>query len=378
MLKKLILPLLFALLLASCGEPSKEDQLKNLKVQLGEIQSKIAALEEEIGTKKDEKTTPVELLSVQSSEFNRYVSIQSIVESDRNSDLSPQMGGIVTQVLVQEGDFVKEGQTIIKLDDSIQQKRLSEAKNRLEFIKTLFERQKRVWEQKAGSEIEYLKAKNDLESMEKSIQIIEQEIDMLKIKAPFSGIIDVVNTKIGQVLSPGMPAVRLTSNSGLKVKAELSESYIVNFKRGDLAEVSFPDLNIEPVKLPISSVSRSVDKKNRTINAYVNIPSNLDVQPNMICVTKLRDYHLDSAIVVPVNLVQKDLNGEYIYVAENKDGKQIASKRPIISGESYKDMVVIKNGLNPGDKVITVGSLNIKEGDVLEISQEISNDVSMK
>lgn len=378
MYKHLFLIVSIVLLISAC-EVSKEDQLKQKKSQLITLQNEIANLESEIGIVKEEKRIPVEAMQVNLKNFQRYVSIQSTVESDRNSTLSPQMAGIVRQVLVQEGDLVKQGQTLVKIDDSIQQRRLSEAKNRLEFIQTLFDRQKRVWEQKAGSEIEYLKAKNDLESMQKSIQIIEEEIEMLKLKAPFNGLVDRVNIKVGEMLSPGMPAIQLTSNSGLKVRAELSENYLTSFKTGDEVEIIFPDLDDKSITLPISSISRSIDAKDRVLNVFINIPGNKEIQPNMLCVTKLNDLSIDSALVVPINIVQNDGSGNYLYVAkENADGKLVAKKTKVKAGESYKDEIVITEGLDTDDMVITVGSLMLNDGDLIELTKKSdSKDINI-
>ena len=376
MLKKLVIISfsLIAVLAACAPQEQGEAKLKSLKKQLIALEDEIATLEADLGIEKEIRRVPIEVQSITRNKFERFVDIESVVESDKNSILSPQMGGIVRNVLVDEGDYVKAGQTIMKIDDSMQQRRLAEAENRLEFIRTLFERQERVWEKKAGSEIEYLKAKNDLESMEKSIEIIKEEISMLSLKAPFSGIIDRVNIRVGEMIAPGQPAIQLTSNSGLKARAELSENYIHSFSRGEKVSVRFPDLDIDPMDLSISSISKSIDAKNRVINVFVNIPDNKRIQPNMICVTRLKDMEVDSAIIVPVNLVQRDANGTYVYLIADKEGETVAKKRQVVAGESYNDMILIKEGLTEEDVLITVGSLLVNDGDYVEVSN--SQDIS--
>jgi membrane fusion protein, multidrug efflux system len=365
----IIVTSLFAI---SCGETaeanmSKEELLTKLKADKATITKQISELEHELG-KDIKESTPVEVIEVNTQTFKRYVDVQGFVKSDRNSMVSPRMGGLVTSVSVSEGQKVSKGQVLASIDDSVQKKQLAEAENSLEFISTLYDRQKRLWEAKAGSEIEYLKAKNDFESMTRRIEIIKEQIDMLKIRAPFSGTVDQIIAKVGETSMPGMSAFRLVSSSGLKVLAELSESYSSNFKKGDMVQVIFPDLDGETLNLKISSVTRSIDSKNRTINVYIDLPENISrINPNMLCIARLNDFTADSVIVVPVNLVQMENEREYVYLASQKGEKILTQKKYVSSGESYMDKIIIREGLIPGDVIISNGALQVSSGDPLEI-----------
>lgn len=395
MYSKIILIIFSALFIAACSE-DVEFQLKNvvekieyLEVELAEIDTtkkdkykdyiiltkneivaldaKLSELKKKLGEEK--KLEPVEVLKVEKTNFDRYVSLQSTIESDQNSQVSPKMSGVITKINVDEGDYVKKGQVLIELDNSIQLRRLAQAKNSLSFIQTIYEKQKRVWDKKVGSEIDYLKAKNDYENMLENIKLIEEELEMLKVKAPFNGVVDQVMPKVGEAVAPGMGVIRLVSNSGLQIKVDFAENYITNFKKGDAVQVYVPDAGIDTLDLKISSISSAIDASKRTVSAFINLPSNYSqIKPNMTAITKFNDYSLDSAIVVPLNLVQLSSDDKYIFIAEkNADGTVKASQRKVETGESYQELIVISSGLNEGDMIITTGENNVQEGKLIEI-----------
>jgi RND family efflux transporter MFP subunit len=352
-------------------DTTKKESYKSYIIQtkndIVALDAKLTELKKKLGEEK--KLEPVEVTTLEKTNFKRFVSIQSLVESDRNSMVSPKMSGVVTKINVDEGDYVKQGQVLIELDNSIQLRRLAQAENSLSFIETIYEKQKRVWEKKVGSEIDYLKAKNDYENMLENIKLIEEEIDMLKVKAPFSGTVDQVMPKVGEALSPGFGAVRLVSNEGLQIKVDFAENYLTNFKKGDPVQVYFPDLDQDTINLKISSISRSIDSKKRTVSAFIDIPSKYKgVQPNMTCITKFNDYSKDSTIVIPLNLVQKGQDNKYVFLADkNNEGKDIAVRKEIKTGEAYRDLIVVTGGLNVGDLLITTGESTVQNGKEIEI-----------
>lgn len=374
---KKILIVLFAsvVLIQSCSQEESGDleaKLNSLKSSRDSINAEIAKIEAELGVDEN-KSVSVEVLKLERNKFTKYVNMQSVVYSDKDSRLSPKMAGVVTKVNVSPGDFAKEGQVLIELDNSIQLRRLAEAKNRLEFIETVYNKQKSIWEKKVGSEIDYLKAKNDYESMMKNIALIEEEIEMLKIKAPFSGNVDMVNAKVGEALSPGMGAVILSSTSDLEVRTEFPENYYSKIKRGMPVIVSFPDIELDTVNLKITSISESVDTKNRTMTAITKLPSNLkNIRPNMTCIARFATYTADSTIVIPVNLVQNDKDKKYVYLAgKDKDGGDVSIKKYITIGQDYNDKVEVLSGLEEGDMLITYGINDIKENSKIELSQVV-------
>ncbi len=367
----------FVLLLQSCTDEKSnnlESKLKDLKTKRDALNEEIIDLETKLGVN-EVKNISVEALNLKKEKFVKYVNMQSVVYSDKNSNLSPKMGGIVTKINVEPGSSVSAGQVLLELDNSIQLKKLAEAKNRMEFIETIYNKQKSIWEKKVGSEIEYLKAKNDYESMKRGIALIEEEIDMLKLKAPFSGIIDIINAKVGEAIAPGLGVVLMSSNTGLEVRTEFPENYINNIRRGMDVVVEFPDLGIEPLNLKITSVSGSVDKKDRTLTAIIKLPSNIkDLRSNMTCVAKFSTYTAENTIVIPINLVQKSNESTYIYVVgKSKDGKTISQKREVKLGQNYNDKVEVLSGLNEGDQLITYGAEGVKDNSLIEVSQVVKN-----
>lgn len=348
----------------------KEDYKKLLiaaKNDLTSINAQLTALKKKLG--EDKKREPVEVSKISRNDFNRFVSIQSIVESDNNSMVAPKMAGVITAIYVDEGQYVKKGTVLAELDNSIQTRRLNQAKNQLSFIETIYEKQKRVWEKKVGSEIEYLKAKNDYENMLESIKLIEEEIDMLKIKAPFDGIVDQVMPKVGEAASPGFGIIRLVSNAGLQIKVDFAENYLTNFKKGDPVDVYFPDLNMDTIQLKISSISKAIDAKKRTVTASIDVPSKYsEIKPNMTCVTRFNDFSLDSAIVIPLNLIQTSNNEKFVFVATNNaSGDPIAKMKNVKTGEAYQDLIVVSEGLTEGDMLITSGENMVRDGKEINI-----------
>lgn len=380
-MKKILIAIaIITILVQSCTNEASENpqnKLVELKKQKEQLEKEIAKLEEKLGVTKEDKKIPVEVLELEKTNFTKYVNMQSVVYSNKSSNISPKMTGVVTKINVEAGDYVQQGQVLIELDNSMQQRRLEEAKNSFEFIETIYKKQEAIWQKKVGSEIDYLKAKNDFETMKKRIAIIEEEIEMLKIKAPYSGIVDNVLPKVGEAVSPGMGVVILSSNSDLEVRAEFPENYIGNFKKGDDVLVYFPDLEQDTLTLKISSISQVIDTKNRTMTAIVKIPNNLkEVRPNMTCVTKFSTYNADSTFVIPVNLVQRENNKEFVYIAKkDQKGNYISEKRNIKTGVDYNDKVEVVFGLKESDLLITFGATDVAENSKIEVAQvsEVSN-----
>lgn len=361
---KYSIALILVFAIASCGseqvELSKEDTLKKLEIEKLGIEKKIMALKSELGVKEEIKSIPVQTEMVKSSQFKRFVNLQGIVESDHNVLLAPKTNGVVTSVKVKEGQYVNKGDLLLTLDNAILNKQIEEVEHQLNFANTLFEKQERIWKKKVGSEVQYLEAKNNKENLENRLNTLKEQSDMSRLYAPFSGVIDMISPKVGEAAMAGMGAIRLVSQKNLKIRIDYSEAYSSNFKKGDMVEISFPDLKLDKMNFKISSISQSIDSKNRSVTAYVEIPSKYkEIKPNMICVARLNDYTRDSAMVVPVNLIQKEKDEEFVLL--NNNSKVI--KRKVKTGPSYKNSILVESGLNEGDELITVGFQSVNEGD---------------
>lgn len=358
--KKIIYSLLIIVTLASCGGGDKKAKLEKLKKQSTDLLAQISQLEKEIALSVDSsqanvKAKDVSVLAIAFEPFKHYIDVQGRVDGDENVSISAKMGGAVSKILVNEGDEVREGQTLAELDNEVLQQSLVEVNTGLAFATEVYEKQKHLWDQKIGSEIQFLSAKNNKESLEKKRATLNAQMDMSKIKSPISGVVDAVDIKIGQTIMPGMPAIRVVNLNTLKVKAEISETYASKVKKGNEVVISFPDLDKE-ITSKIFYTSKVINNITRTFSAEANLDAqNPDYRPNMIVVLKVVDYQKDSSIVIPLNYIQQSGTSAYVYVATTKNGKKVATKKNIVVGQIYNGKVEIIEGLTVNDELITAG-----------------------
>lgn len=372
----ILLAIMTSLFAISCSESANsetsiEERLKKLESQRAELDSKISDLRLQLGTV--EKAVPVELIELSKNPFSHYTSVYGEVQSDQDVNMNPKAMGVVRKVNVQEGQRVAKGQVLAQIDNEMVLKRLKEAKDSYEFIKTIFEKQKGVWDKKVGSEVDYLKAKNDKESMENRIAILNEELSNMRITAPFSGVIDKIYIKEGETASPSTPAFHLVSESNLKVKTDISEAVASKLKKGDKASIIFPDLDIDTLNLTITAISQSIDRVNRTVSVYVDLPKSVysKVKPAMLATVKFKTAEIENAITLPTNLIQQEGTTDYVLVAsKNKNQKLEAAKKIIVKGNTYNGVTEIVGGLKLDDKIISVGYENIREGDLIKTSQQ--------
>ncbi len=373
---KQMLPLMLAavlsVILISCSdassdnESSMQQELDKLLAERDAADARIAELQRILRVEDEAgqvKAVPVRMTTLEPLQFEHYIEIQGTVESERNALVSPRQAGVVTKLFVREGDRVAQGAILAQLDDNLFRRQLEESQTQLEFAKTIFERRQRVWEQKVGSEFEYLKAKNDVETLERRISTINQQIDDMQIRAPFAGIVDDVIPKVGEAVQPGVGAFRVVSNKRLKVAVEVSESYRANIKRGDKVKVIFPNLGIDTIKARIAAISESIDAVNRSFTVFVNIPaSQSDIRPNMLCTVMLNDVTKEDILVAPVNTVQRFNNEQFVYVVAQDSEGLVARRRVVETGLTYRSQIEIVKGLEPGDQLVTVGFQDLADG----------------
>lgn len=354
-------------------QDTKRNELRKLRSQLKEIQSKIAILEKELegSNSGNGEFLSVNMQVIKPQTFRRFIEIQGKVESSKAVSLSSKVAGPITQIYVSNGSSVNKGQLLIQLDDGILQKSLQELYTSLEFANLMYEKQKRLWEQKAGSEVQYLQAKNNKETLEKRIQSVKEQIENCKIYAPFSGVVDEVIPKLGELVSPGLPVVKLTALSDLKVTADVSEAYISTIRQGTNVTINFSELN-NSIDSKISVISKTINPTNRTFRIEIKIPSNLNtIKPNMLCSVKINDITIENSIVLPINLIKRDENNkEFIYIASETNGKTIVTRKFIKTGLSYNGNIIVSEGLNLNDLVITEGSSDVSEGQTIQIASK--------
>jgi membrane fusion protein, multidrug efflux system len=366
-----VLVAVVASFLAGCSASAdKSAQLKQLKNEQAELAKQVAALEKELAasdtTASKSKSKEVVVVDLAPRKFDQYVQTQGSVESTDNILVSAKSMGVLSQVYVREGDAVSKGQTLAQIDNSLTLRGIEEVKSSLDLVNTVYERQKNLWDQKIGTEVQYLQAKNNKESLERRLATLNEQLEMSKIKSPINGTVDQVNVKIGENAAPGMPAFRVINGNDLRVSAKVSEAYISTIRKGNKAMISFSDYD-KKIEAPVTFVGRNIDQLSRSFTLEVKLPASNELRPNMTAVVKIIFRSLPAALCVPVNVVQ-EINGEKIvYVAES-DGKQTVARKKVVSIDGvYDNLAQVTAGLKAGDKVITVGYQGLNDGELIKI-----------
>jgi RND family efflux transporter MFP subunit len=271
----------------------------------------------------------------------------------------------VTKIRVHEGEAVTKGQVLAELDAEVLKQQLTDLKNKLAFVTDIYNRQKTLWDQKIGSEIQYLKAKNDMESVQNGISTLDEQIKMSVIFAPISGTVEDIPIKVGQLASPAspIPAFRIVNFSKAKALADVGEAYSSKVQVGDQVKIYLPDLKQE-LDNKVTFASKYINPTNRTFLVEAEIPSSsLTFRANMIAVLKIKDYTNPSAIAIPQNYIQNSRDeGQFVYVAVEENGQKIARKRAITPTVSYNGLTEVVSGLQEGDKIITAGYKDLYNG----------------
>jgi len=378
-MKKIVSLFIAASLLVACGNKDgkskldkDKEKLAGMKKRDADLRDSIQALQDTVNNEggKEVKTIKVAAQDVSSQIFRHYVEVQAAVYGQDNINVNAQMPGVVKSIMVTEGDKVSKGQILASLDDAVLQQNIMELQTSLELTKTLYEKQKGLWDQKIGTEVQYLSAKSNYESLQKRLAALQQQDDMTKIKSPIDGTVDAVHIKVGESVAPGIPTIQVVNGDELKVKGNVAEALIADVNQGDSLHVLFPDLPKaqQEISSVVTYVSRAIDPVNRTFTVEVKLPQNTNYHPNMIAMMKIIDYINRAAITVPVNVVQSDPTGSFIFVAEktDKDGWK-AVKRKVKTGKVSNGNQEILDGLTQGEKVITVGYEDLNNGDIVSL-----------
>lgn len=364
-MKKLLTVLSVAALIAACSAPATNDeaakrkQLQDYKQQMHDLKEQIDALENELKAFEVAEVINVKVYELQPETFEHFLEVTGKVEAEMNVDVSPESAGVITDVFVTEGQVVAKGFVMAKLSTEILERSLEELNIQLELATTNFTRQKNLWDQNIGSEMQFLQAKNNKESLEKRIESVKAQMDMAQIKSPVSGIVDVVYQKKGHIGSPQVPFAKVVNISQIKVYADISESYLTKVKKGDKVQVSFPALS-KDVEASVQQIGNTIDPGNRTFRIRIDMgnPGNL-IKPNLVSVVKIRDYVSENAIVIPSLLIKDDFKGSYTYIAENAGGKTIARKVYVKTGVTNNNMTEVTEGLQPGMQIISEGHTQV-------------------
>jgi RND family efflux transporter MFP subunit len=333
------------------------------------VKEKIVAAEMEIAkldtSKKEDKSKMVAVTEMLATTFSHYIEVQAKVDGDEDVNVNAEMPGVITSVLAKAGDHVSKGEVLATMDDRAIRQSLDALKVQRDMAVTMFDKQQNLWNQKIGSEVQFIQARSQKESIEKQCASLQAQWEMTRIKSPISGTVDEVDVKLGSATAPGYPAFRVVNLSNLKVKGEVAESFISKVKTGSDVILFFPDQNKE-VKTKLTYSGQAVNKLNRTFNVEAAIsPKDGNFFPNQVVILKIVDYVNPNSFIVPVSSLMKSSDGEYVFVASNENGKMISKRKIISSGMTYNGIAEIKTGIESGDKIITTGNQNLVEGDLI-------------
>ncbi len=390
------------LIIASCGNSKKDNNavINDLKAKLekekkekSENEADIKKLESELlrldtNTANAAKIKLVSVMPVVTRNFEHFIDLMGRVDAENISYISPRgMPGQVRALYVKQGQHVKKGQLLLKLDDAIVQQQVAAARQQLEGIKTqlsfaknLYQRQKNLWDQGIGTEVQLITARTNVESLEnqlksagEQVKVAIEQMNTSNVYSDVNGVADIVNIRVGETFQ-GMtatgPQIKIVNTNSLKVVTNVPENYLTRMHTGTPVVISIPDAQKDSIPTSISLISQSVDANLRGFMAEAKIPYNAALKPNQTAIMRIKDYSAANAIVIPVNMVQTDETSKYVYVmVKNSNGKATAHKMPVVVGEVYGDNVEIKGGLKGGEQLITEGFQGLYEGQVISTTK---------
>ena len=375
---KNILALALLIGFASCSTNGGDD-LESKKALLSEKKAELQALEQEINLLSKEikdlepvrkkPATPVEVLEINPKDFTRFVEVQGRVEADDFVNVSSEIGGRITSLLVEEGDYVRKGQLLATTDLETVEKQIAEIETQLELANTVYERQKRLWDQNIGSEIQYLEAKTRMEGLEKSLETLESQISKKNIYAPIGGYVDREFLQEGETAPPGMPIIQILNTAEIKVTADIQENFLSAIEKGDSVTVRFPALNLS-IDETVTQLGRTIDLNNRTFEIQIKTSSRSgQLKPNLLAVIRFKDFQAEDIISVPLDAIHEEVNGnKFVYIVNEESGRFTAKKSYVELGESNVNEVIIASGVRNGDRLITKGSKGISQGELVRIN----------
>ncbi len=378
-MKQITLFILASLFMASCAEQAATDDLSMLKAEKdslktikAEISERLTEIELQISALDTTKSLAlVSTSNVQVEPFNHYFQVYGSLSSDKNAQIFPEIGATITAIKVKEGQSVSKGQLLATMDVQAMREQEAELKTRLELAETTFKKTKKLWDQKIGSEMQYLQAKNNRDALQNSLDALQANIAKGNVTAPFAGIVDEIFPKEGEMAMPGMPIVRLLNLSEMYIEADISENYIGKVKAGDNVVVAFPALGLEK-NSNIERLGNYINPNNRTFKIRVNI-DNADnmLKPNMVALININDFSQDTAVVVNSSLVMEGAqNKRYVFVVKKSEtGAFQANKQQVEVKMTYQGRSLISSGLSGKEKIVDKGARSIRDGELVEIQK---------
>ncbi len=341
---------------------AKRQEMKKLKAEMEDLEALIAKIDP---SSVKEKEVIVKVAKVKTKDFRHYVEVQgNVMTAQDPAFASSETGGRIVKLDVKEGQFVKKGALIAQVNLESIRKSIAQLDKSLELALDIYKRQENLWKQKIGSEIQFLQAKNQVESLEKNKESLQFELTKASVYAPASGYVDRVMVKEGEMAGPGSPIVQILNTSSLKVVASVPEVYLGNIKRGEKVKVSFPALQQEQ-EARVAMIGRVINPTNRTFEVEATVKSmNGLLKPNLLSTMFVNDFSADGAVVIPDELIQQDVSGKaFVMVAE----LDRAAKKIVTLGRTYQNETIVETGLNGEEVLITAGATTVAEGELLKI-----------
>jgi len=365
----------------------KKEQLAKLKDQQAELTKKVAGIEAEIAkldpsTVVAEKAKLVTLGTIAPEAFSHYIDLQGKIEAVNISYVTPKNGGgQVKALFVKKGDVVKKGQLLLQLDNTIAQQSYTAAENglktlrtQLDFAKTIYKKQKALWAENIGTEVQLLTAKNNVDNLqtqlttsEAQVKLYKDQLEFANVYADVSGVADDVNVRVGEAfvgIMGTIPQIKIVNESDLKVTVNIPENYLNKVHVGSRIKVNLPDIK-KTIEATVTVASNLIDANSRSFYVEAKIPSDKEFHPNQIALVNIQDYTNAKAIAISVNTLQNDEKGKYVMVAVQEGAKLIAKKKEVIIGDLYGDKLEVKSGIVAGDVIITEGYQGLYEGQLL-------------
>jgi len=382
----------FALVLYSCGGGKEKGKAGDLKAKIEKLKAEqkknndeLAKLEGELA-KLEPNTVKAKFVTVApigNSAFDHYIDLQGKIDAKNSAYVAPKgMGGVVRAIYVKQGDRVGKGQTLAKLDDAVQRQQVIAAeqqtgqiKAQLKLAQTTYERQKNLWANNIGAEIQVIQAKTNVDALtsqlraaEAQIQQAREQLSYTNVKADISGVIDQVNVKVGEAfvgMAGTVPQISIVNTSVLRLIVNVPETYVDRIKVGTPVKITLPDAGNKEITAKASVVSKLIDPATRSFYVEAAVPSDPAIRANQLAKVQIQDYSSGNAITVPVNTLQTDEEGKFVLVAVKEGNNLVARKKRVVAGELYRDQLEIKSGLADGDQLITEGFQSLYDGQIV-------------
>jgi membrane fusion protein (multidrug efflux system) len=370
--------------LSACGSGAKDEKggltdkktkLEKFRSDRDKLDAEIKELEEEIAkidtSAVQNKGKLVAAMPITEQNFEHYIDLQGHVDADNVYYVTPRGGPAQVKALyIKKGDVVKKGQLLAKLDDAVQLKQLQQLKTQLAYAEDISRRQKNLWDQGIGTEVQLKNAENSVNNLRDQINTTVAGWEMTNVRSDVNGYVEQLNLKVGETfvgMAGTTPQIMIVNSSALKVVTEVPENYLGKIKKGTPVKIELPDVNLELNSI-ISLMNQTIGLNSRSVVTEAKIPYNPNVHINQVAQVRIKDYANPHAIVIPLTVMQTDEKGKYVYVMETENGRKVARKKTIQAGEIYGDNIEVKRGLKIGDQVITEGFQTLYDGQIVKTS----------